>query len=208
MITRREVVPAFLEKDPKLLRRRFSQVKSKRYHVDVMDGTFTPYRTAPASSLRGLKKRITVHFMVDRPSAKLGQLQGVAEEVIAPIESVGKVAVFVHAAHARGMRVGLSINPDTPFRRILPHLGKLDSVMVMTVNPGRQGQPFVRRALGKVRALRRRFPTLPIAVDGGVNSRTMRAIIGSGADILVIGSAIVNAADPQAELRKLQKDVA
>lgn len=200
-----EVVPAFLENDAVILRQRFKQVRARRYHVDIMDGTFVPWKSASPSVLKGVKAHIDVHFMVDRPTQKLPALDGLAERVFVPLETVGNVSAFVEKAHALGMKAGLCINPETPFRRIARHLARIDAVVVLLVHPGRQGQPFVRRALGKIRAVRRRFPALSLLADGGVNLRTIRDVIKAGADEVVAGSAVVCAPEPQKALAELRK---
>lgn len=107
----------------------------------------------------------------------------------------------------RGGRVeiGLAINPETSVTRLKPFLKLIDFVLVMSVVPGAQGRPFDRRALGKIRALRRRYPRLEIAVDGGLNERTIPAVVKAGADRLVVGSAIVNAENPIVQLKTLAR---
>lgn len=199
------ITPAFLENDDVILRQRFKQVKAKTYHVDVMDGTFVPWTSSQPSALKSVKKDIIIHFMVDRPVQKLAALKGIGGMVFVPLETVENIGRFVERAHALGLKAGLSINPETPFRTIAHHLRKLDAVVVLLVHPGRQGQPFVRRALGKIRAIRRRFPRMPIHADGGVNLRTIKDVIAAGADVLVAGSAVVHAPEPQKALEELQR---
>jgi ribulose-phosphate 3-epimerase len=117
--------------------------------------------------------------------------------VIAQVESVKDVPALVKVAHREKVRLGIALNPRTPLKRILPYLKDIDYVLVMSVNPGKQGQPFQPSALKKVRVLRRRFPTLRIGIDGGIRDGTAQRALKAGVSDLIVGSAIFGQPAPQ-----------
>ena len=115
----------------------------------------------------------------------------------APADRADDPAAVAAAARAAGMRVGLALKPGTAAEAAfaLADSGSLDMVLVMTVEPGFGGQPFQAQLLPKVAALRSRYPALDIQVDGGLNATTAAAAGAAGANVIVAGSAVFNAAD-------------
>jgi len=99
---------------------------------------------------------------------------------------VGKTLALIRR---RGKRAGLAINPATTADKVIPYLGQIDELLVMTVNPGFGGQSFMPDMLPKARALRAAAPNhLPIIVDGGINAETGRQCVEAGANVLVAGN--------------------
>mmetsp|Transcript_810 Transcript_810/g.1181 ORF Transcript_810/g.1181 Transcript_810/m.1181 type:complete len:149 (-) Transcript_810:60-506(-) len=90
----------------------------------------------------------------------------------------------------KGMKVGVALKPETPVERIIPYCHELDLVLIMTVEPGFGGQPFMEDQLDKVRFLRQKFPLLNIEVDGGINVETAGKATEAGANLIVAGSFI------------------
>jgi ribulose-phosphate 3-epimerase len=100
--------------------------------------------------------------------------------------------------------VGLAITPGTPVEELLPWVPKADFIQVMGIaRIGRQGEPFDDRALEMVNALRVKYPSLPISVDGGVRSENVQDLVRAGATRLVAGTAIFRAEDPAEALADL-----
>jgi len=101
---------------------------------------------------------------------------------------------------ARGMGVGLTLNPPTPVETVLPYLAEIDLLLVMSVNPGWGGQAFIPEVLDKVRVLRKEIDAQDLAceieIDGGINATTAVDAAAAGCDVLVAGSAIFKADDP------------
>jgi ribulose-phosphate 3-epimerase len=168
-------------------------------HLDVMDGHFVPNLTMGPDMCRGLRRALgagaflDVHLMVEKPEmyvepfARAGASHLTFHvEVVAP-ERIGPLAEEIRG---RGMTAGLAINPPTAKERILPHVGKVDLVLVMSVNPGFGGQAFIPEVMETARAVR---PLLKegqrLEVDGGINARTAAEARAAGIDVLVIGSA-------------------
>ena len=103
-------------------------------------------------------------------------------------------SAVIGAIRAAGRQAGLAINPETPAEAAHPYLDRIDMLLVMTVNPGWGGQPFMTEVLPKLAALRgeaeARGLDLPIGVDGGVNLETIGSAYAAGGDVLVTGKAL------------------
>lgn len=80
-------------------------------------------------------------------------------------------------------------------------------VLIMTVEPGFGGQSFMASEMPKVKALRQRYPDLPIEVDGGLSEKTVDQAAEAGANVIVAGSAVFGASDPADVINKLRKAV-
>jgi ribulose-phosphate 3-epimerase len=171
-------------------------------HVDVMDGHFVPNISIGIPVVESLRKAtrlpLDVHLMIERP-----------EEYIEDFVRAGATRVLVHQEatvhldralsmiREHGAEAGAAINPATPVLMLSDVLDKLDTVLVMSVNPGFGGQKFIRGALEKIRQLnqwRTRYnASFRIEVDGGVD-------LGK-----VAGSSIFHASDPAGATRQLHK---
>ena len=183
------------------------------FHLDVMDAHFVPNLTfGPfiAGALRGRTDLpLDAHLMVTRPDdlivpfAKAGM-----DALTVHVESEGDTATTLHSIREAGMRPGLSLRPGTPLETVTPHLGDLDLVLVMSVEPGFGGQSFIPDALARITELARRRDAgegkFAISVDGGVNAETGPRCLEAGADILVTGSYLFGAADRAAAVASLR----
>lgn len=176
-------------------------------HVDVMDGHFVPNLTFGAPVVRCIKTKLPLecHLMVENPEmyveafAKAG-----AHSFIFHIETTTKAKELVQMIHSAGMKAGVSLNPATELETIQDLLPLVDSVLVMSVNPGFGGQAFMPVALEKIRAIRAQFPDLDISVDGGINAETGKQCVDAGASTLVAGSYIFGAEDRLKAIQSLK----
>jgi ribulose-phosphate 3-epimerase len=174
------------------------------FHLDVMDGHFVPNLTfgplVVAAVRRCTDLLLDTHLMMTRPDRYLEAFaQAGADALTVHVEADCDVARTLAAIGELGLRRGVSLNPDTDFDAVAPHLASADLVLVMSVPPGFGGQSFHDGALEKIRRLaaRRREDGLDfaISVDGGVNDATAPACREAGADILVSGSHLFGAPD-------------
>src|SRR5207302_8166769 len=149
-------------------------------------------------------------LMIERPEEWVDRYaDAVASYLTIHVEASRDVPGTLAAIRARGIRPGLTLNPETPVEAVLPYLGALDLALVMSVHPGFGGQKFIEGALDKVRAIRqvldRRKLKAELEVDGGVKPDNAARVVAAGATVLVAGSAVFEDPDgPVAALRKFK----
>jgi len=181
-------------------------------HCDVMDGHFVDNISFGSAVVEAASRHtslpLDVHLMIDRPDLYLDRYTGVASTISIHVEASHDVADTLGRIRGAGLRAGLAISPPTPIERIEPYLGQFDLLLVMTVNPGFGGQPFIPEMLDKVRAAvllrEERGLDFNIEVDGGINPATAAASVGAGANVLVAGTSVFRAPDRAAEIAKLR----
>lgn len=175
-------------------------------HIDVMDGVFVPNISFGFPVLKHVaklcKKPLDVHLMIVQP-----------EKFILEVKALGAYMMNVHyeacphlhrvigQIHEAGMKAGVTLNPATPVELLRDIINDVDMVLLMSVNPGFGGQKFIPSTIGKVERLRRLIQETGsnalIEIDGGVNLETGRLLAKAGADVLVAGSYIFGAPNPQ-----------
>ena len=201
---RPSILPSLLQCDFANLQReveRLEEAGVEALHLDVMDGCFVPnlsYGMPVVESLRRITSlRLDVHLMITDPGkyAKAFVEAG-ADSVTFHIEAVPEPEELLSRFRSLGVLAGLAINPSTPMERLLPFVPECDLVLVMSVAAGFGGQKFDPVALERLRYLRQTFGTdLLLEVDGGINLSSITQVTQSGADLLVVGSAIFREAD-------------
>lgn len=177
-------------------------------HLDVMDGVFVPnisFGLPVIQSLRKISKlTFDVHLMIQEPLLYVDAFADAGADYLTfHLESSSDPEKTIDAIHARGMKAGLSIKPNTPAEAVFPYLDKLDLILVMSVEPGFGGQKFMPVCLNKIRILHEKAPEIPISVDGGINAETGRLCREAGADVLVAGSYVFGAKDVAAAINSL-----
>ena len=167
-------------------------------HVDVMDGHFVPNLTIGPLVVKSLrphsKKIFDVHLMISPVDPYIREFADAGADIISFHPEAGAHPHrTVQLIKSLGKKAGIALNPATPVD-VLDHLMKdIDLILVMTVNPGFGGQSFIP-LLEKISAVRKKISdegrAIDLEVDGGINPETARQVIGSGADVLVAGTAI------------------
>lgn len=169
-------------------------------HLDIMDGIYvnnTSFNEDDVSVLlKYSKKPIDVHLMVmDINSYVNYYIKNNVESISIHYELIDSFDI-ISKIKDNNIKVGIAINPDMPIEVIFPILDKIDKVLLMSVKPGFGGQEFIPSTLDKIEKLRkeinRRKLNVLISVDGGINNNSSIKCIEKGADILVIGSALIN----------------
>jgi ribulose-phosphate 3-epimerase len=186
-------------------------------HVDVMDGHFVPNLTFGPKMVADLHKAtrlpLDVHLMIERPEDWVDRYaEAGATYLTIHVEAARDVPGALAAIRARGVRSGLTLNPETPVEVVLPYLGSLDLALVMSVHPGFGGQKFIESALDKVKAIRAQLDgrnlVAELEVDGGIKPDNAARVVAAGATVLVAGSAIFEDADgPAAALRRFKRAI-
>jgi ribulose-phosphate 3-epimerase len=168
-------------------------------HLDVMDGHFVDNLTMGPVVVEAVRPATDLpfhsHLMIDNPLAFVERFAAAGSDlVVFHVETPDDPSAVIAAIEAAGRRPGIALNPETPAEAVIPYLGQVDLLLVMTVHPGWGGQAFMPEVLPKLRALReeierRGLPT-EIGVDGGVNLETIGAAHDAGGTVLVTGSAL------------------
>lgn len=164
-------------------------------HLDVMDGHFVPNLTFGAPLIAEWRKNsdmtFDTHLMMTDPGRYLDDFVAAGCDTLTFHIEIGHDPVpLLRRIRATGVEAGLSLNPSTPVSTIEPFLDELDTVLVMSVQPGFGGQSFEPKVLGKCRRLKELRPELRVSIDGGIHKGTAHAAVSAGCDLLVAGSSV------------------
>src|ERR1700722_11132323 len=182
-------------------------------HVDVMDGHFVPNLTiglpVVESLLRPARLPIDCHLMIEDPDRWApSYAEAGARNVTIHAEAASAPVRTLREIRKAGARAGLAINPATAIEPYADLLPELDMLLLMTIEPGFGGQPFLDLVLPKLRRasdlIRGRDAQVWLQVDGGVTDETIIRCAEAGADTFVAGSAVFGAADPAASVQALR----
>jgi ribulose-phosphate 3-epimerase len=183
-------------------------------HFDVMDGHFVPNLSLGIPVLASLRKAtrlpLDVHLMIEQPEEYIEEfIHAGADRVLVHQEATVHLDRALEMIRENGAQAGAVINPATPVVMLSDVLDKLDTVLVMSVNPGFGGQKFIPNAFEKIRQLnqwRARYnAAFRIEVDGGVDLENAAELAQAGANTLVAGTSIFHTPDPAAAARQMRK---
>ncbi len=198
------IIPAIIAKTQEELDHAIHKVKdlTSRLQLDIMDGCFVPNQSLDFDFKLPKKENYEAHLMVTNPLDWIQNHGHKVNLILIHIESCQKPQEIINQLKEK-KRIGFALNPETPLEKIIPFIEYIDQVLVMTVNPGFYGSPFVPEALQKVKRLRKLKPHLDIEVDGSINNKTITRAYENGANLFVSGSYIMNAKNPRARIDKL-----
>jgi ribulose-phosphate 3-epimerase len=182
-------------------------------HLDVMDGHFVPNLTFGPFIVEAIKKvtrlPLDVHLMIADPLKYTPEFaRAGADYITIHAEVIEDLASAIEQIRKLKVKVGLSVNPETPLDKVLPVIDQIDLFLVMSVHPGFGGQKFMPEVLDKVRIIKKlkdqgKTRTL-ISIDGGINPETSRQSLSAGAEVLVAGAAIFGAQDRAAQIKAVR----
>jgi ribulose-phosphate 3-epimerase len=183
-------------------------------HVDVMDGHFVPNLTiglpVVEALLRHARLPLDCHLMIEDPDRWApGYAEAGARSVTIHAEAASAPIRTLRAIRAAGARAGLAFNPGTPVPSDTDLLAEVDMLLLMTVEPGFGGQPFLDLVLPKVHRARQLISAYGgevwLQVDGGVTEETIGRCAEAGADMFVAGTAVYGSDDPAAAVKALRE---
>ncbi|MCU0302133.1 MAG: ribulose-phosphate 3-epimerase [Candidatus Nanopelagicales bacterium] len=180
-------------------------------HVDVMDNHFVPNLTIGLPVVEALLRQVSTpvdcHLMIEDPDRWApGYAEVGAGSVTFHLEAARAPVRLAREIRRQGARAGVGLKPATPVDAVADLLGEVDMVLIMSVEPGFGGQPFLELAVPKIRRARQLIGDADIwvQVDGGVSEETIERCAEAGADVFVAGSAVYHAADPAAACTALR----
>uniref|UniRef100_A0A1B0D3G6 Ribulose-phosphate 3-epimerase n=1 Tax=Phlebotomus papatasi TaxID=29031 RepID=A0A1B0D3G6_PHLPP len=183
-------------------------------HLDVMDGHFVPNLTFGHPVVKCLRGKIRdaffeTHMMVAEPQRWIAPMADAGvDQYTFHIEPVmTDVKEICRKVREAGMKVGLALKPGTAVETVQEFVPIADMILVMTVEPGFGGQKFMNDMMPKVAWLRENYPELDIEVDGGVGLNTIDACAQAGANMIVSGTAVIQASDQKAVIASLRESV-
>ena len=210
-----KIAPSILSADYAVLADEIARVEAggaDLLHVDVMDGHFVPNITIGIPVVEAIRKRtrlpLDLHLMIANPDLYLERfVKAGGDSLTVHVEACPHLHRTLGRIRELGARAGVALNPATPPGVLDYALDGADLVLVMSVNPGFGGQTFIPTTYPKVKDIRERIGTrgVEVEIDGGVTLEHVKRLADHGATILVAGSAIFEAADPAAEVRRMRE---
>ena len=163
-------------------------------HLDIMDGKFVENKTWTYSEVKKIvsysNKKLDVHLMVEKPEKYIEDYALLnTDRITFHIEAVKDASSMIDLISNYGLKVGISLNPNTNVESVFPYLSKVDQILVMGVYPGKSGQTFIEETSNRIKAIKdeiiRQGLKTEVSVDGGINLETAQLCVNAGVDILV-----------------------
>ena len=203
------IIPAVLTDNLAAASRSFGayQSLSRSVHVDILDNTLIKGETLkPVEFAKFDRNSIIWHLMVQDPLKYVDAcLEHRSDAILIHAEIGGNLVKLADDFHAKGVQVGLTLNPRTPVELVAHILPAFDWVQIMTVEPGEQGQEFLAAALEKLPILAKKFPRLRTIVDGGVNGSTIHQVARYRPAMISVGSYLTPGPELQDHWKELQR---
>ena len=190
-----KIVPAILAstKDEFFFLLRQAESFTDYVQIDLMDGFFVPTRSFPEEKINSVETSLSfeLHLMVKHPAAFMSRIHNQhIKKVIFHFESSVKHLDFITHLKRLGIAPGLALNPDTTISQIRELCQHVDTLLFLTVTPGKYGSPFRPEVIDKIAGSRKAFPDKTLAVDGGVSLDNLKTFLDIGVDYVCVGSRI------------------
>jgi len=209
------VAPSILSADFANLEKEIVSIENAdMIHIDVMDGHFVPNISLGFPIIKSLRKVtdmfFDVHLMILNPEKYIDEFINCgSDNITVHIECLSDIQNTINYIKQKGKKVSLSLNPETPIELVFPYLDQIYMVLIMTVQPGFGGQPFIEKSLDKISTCKKEIQkknlkTL-IQVDGGITYQTAENAVKAGADVLVAGYFIFSNPNRKEAIKNFKK---
>ena len=182
------------------------------FHIDIMDGHFVPPIALGAVIVKSMRRTterpLHGHLMVEAPESFFDELREAGLDIVSfHLEAVPEPGPAIAKARGAGLRVGLTLNLETPTDAVVPYIESIDDVMLMSIRPGWSFQELHPEVYPRLSAVRdeidRRGLDVELEIDGGVKLDNARAAVDAGATVLIAASGIFAQPDPAGAARGL-----
>ncbi len=207
-MNRKRIIPAIIAKSQSELEERIGKVKDyvELIQLDFMDGKFVPSNSIDFDfTLPKTKCKFEAHLMINSPEDWIRKNYMKVDTILVHFESCTNHQKIIDLVKSKNKQMGFVLNPETPISEIEEYIDSLNQVLIMTVNPGFYGSPFLPEMLDKISELRSKDPDLDIEVDGGVTNKTIGLVNDAGANMFVSGSYIMKAENVKGSIDKLKE---
>ncbi len=204
-----KVVPAILTADPVDLQGKLTILKGHTnwIHIDIMDGKFVPNTSVSLFELGEAYEyfNLEIHLMVTDPEKYFEDCKAIgAKRVIFHFEATENPAHVLAEIEKYEFQKGIALKLETSPNALAPFQERIGSILLMSIEPGFQGQDFVPSVLEKAKETKRLFPNRALTMDGGIGEENIKDAFAAGVDYVVVGSRIVKTENPPEALRKLE----
>ena len=177
-------------------------------HIDVMDGIFVDNKKFPLEVVKDVKsiskKPLDVHMMVESEQLIKEYASTLLPYCITFHVEILKNSSIIDYIKNLGVKVGIAINPETDYKKLIPYLNIIDLVLIMSVEPGEGGQEFMQEVLEKVKEIRKINSDIEISIDGGINDCTIKLAKEAGCTMAVSGSYVTNSDNYNEKIKSLK----
>ena len=212
-----KIAPSILSADFSVLGQQIKEIEAGGadwVHIDVMDGMFVPNISFGIPVIKSIRKitklPFDVHLMIEEPSRYINDFVNAGADIITIHEEAERhLDRAVNLIKSLGVKAGVALNPATPVSTLDCVLPLLDTVLIMSVNPGFGGQKYISYSADKVKELREKAksinPSLIIEVDGGVDKNNVGLLYRNGTDVVVAGSAVFSGSSIKDNIKALRE---